>query len=141
MTSFLFFKLLNCFNAQNSIFSIIKTEEKWNFVSKNFKYFQVEHIEYSLYIDINFIRYSWADFFTFPKNFNFAIYLFTSGDVGKLRHFRFLCDDDELPIAHYTLFILWIFYVQVLFSLILSRKNLFQSKYVTCSSNQNCLHF
>lgn len=25
-------------------------------------------------------------------------YLFTSGDVGKLRHFRFLCEDDELPI-------------------------------------------
>lgn len=27
------------------------------------------------------------------------IYLFTSGDVGKLRLLRFLCDDDELPIV------------------------------------------
>lgn len=30
--------------------------------------------------------------------FAFPIYLFTFGDVGKLRHLRLLCEDDELPM-------------------------------------------
>lgn len=37
--------------------------------------------------------------FSFSKEF--SIYLFTSGDVGKLRLLRLLCDDDELPIARF----------------------------------------
>lgn len=37
--------------------------------------------------------------FIFTRISIHLLYLFTSGDVGKLRLFRLLCDDDELPIT------------------------------------------
>lgn len=61
------------------------------------------------------------------KNFQFYsvnFYLFTSGDVGKLRHFRLLCDDDELPMAHslYDEFFLNMYIICGIFSLWLQVK-------------------
>lgn len=43
-------------------------------------------------------------------------YLFTSGDVGKLRHFRLLCDDDEFPMFS-------CFYLFCFCSVVVARKN------------------